>query len=454
SEILFSEEGKGQNHVFFMIDLDYFKQVNDKFGHAFGDVVLSKTAQKIKKLFRGEDILGRIGGDEFVVFMKNAQDDKIAVMKAQELCDRIAEVYVQNGMDYKVTASVGIVLCEKGMRSYRELYIHADMALYAAKEQGRNGFFMYQDGMKMKGSAVKSIDPRQILEIQTFESNISQYVFRILYESQDKKSAIHSVLELMGKHYHVSRTYVFENSEDGAFAYNTFEWCNGGIASLCQETGVLDYEQLGNYADYFGREGVFYVADAEMVPSPLRDVLEMRKVRSMIQFSIIKNGRFAGFIGLDECTCLRVPESKELNDYRNFANILGVFITEMRAIEKMEVAKNMVLSVINGLDSYAYVCEPDTYKILFANVRTMKLAPKAKIGDCCYKAFWNFDAPCEQCSMRYLQDSGQDKCSRVTYKENLDCWLKISTSWVHWLGGTKACLIDAVDITEFKKKKE
>ncbi|MEG1779001.1 MAG: sensor domain-containing diguanylate cyclase, partial [Oscillospiraceae bacterium] len=375
NEIIFSDDGKTEKHILFIIDLDNFKLVNDKFGHAFGDAVLSQTSAKIGSLFRTGDILGRIGGDEFIVFMRNVQNEKIAHLKAKEICENASEMYVQNDIEYKVTVSVGIAFYNKHGNCFDELYRHSDMAWYDAKENGRNRFSVYNEDMQFKHSAVKGIDPRQVVEINTFESNVSDYLFRILYESKDKSQAIKSVLELIGKHYHVSRAYVFENSEDGRYAKNTFEWCNKGVSTQIEKTTLISYDEIKDYAKNFNNEGIFYVADSRELQSPLKEIVMKQGIKSVVQFSMLENGKFAGFIGFDECTCYRVPESKELNDYRNFANILGVFIAEMRSVEKLEASKNLVLSVVDGLDSYAYVCDPSEHKILFANIKAIELSP-------------------------------------------------------------------------------
>lgn len=451
NEILFSEEGKRGIHIFFIIDLDCFKQVNDNFGHAFGDAVLSQTSGKINDLFRSGDILGRIGGDEFVVFMKNVQSEAIAFLKAQEICDCVAETYVQDEAKHKFSASVGIAIYGKHGKCYNELYTHSDTALYDAKEHGRNRFSMYQEGMNFNQTTVNGIDKRRIVETQTFESNISEYLFRILYESQDKNVAINTALALIGKHYNVSRAYVFENSEDENFAVNTFEWCNQGISPQRNEHLKIPYDEIGDYKKNFKEEGIFYMEDPTMLPLPVKDILNQKKVKSMVQFSILNNGEFAGFIGFDECDCNRMPGNKELNDYRNFSNILGVFITEMRALEKLERTKNTAMSVVNALDSYAYVCDPSSYEILFANVKALELAPLIEVGDICYKAFFNYDSPCRNCAIHKLEESGGEKYTRLTYKESEKLWFKISSSWLNWMEGQKSCLVDVMDITELKK---
>ncbi|MEF9842015.1 MAG: diguanylate cyclase, partial [Raoultibacter sp.] len=215
--VLSSPDTKSHRHIFFIVDLDYFKLINDRFGHAFGDAVLSQSASKIADLFRAEDILGRIGGDEFVIFMKSVRTEKLAFLKAQEICDTLTETYQQNGAERELTASVGIAISGRHGTTYDELYRHSDTALYNAKKTGRHRYSLYSDDMQLTSSAVHEIDFRQIYEGDTFNDNISEYVFRILYESSNKQQAINSVLDLVGKHYGVSRIYIFENSKDGTY---------------------------------------------------------------------------------------------------------------------------------------------------------------------------------------------------------------------------------------------
>ena len=72
-------------HAFLILDMDCFKQINDGYGHAVGDIVLQKFGQLLRDIFREDDIVGRIGGDEFVVVMKNIKMKEMAIAKAEEL---------------------------------------------------------------------------------------------------------------------------------------------------------------------------------------------------------------------------------------------------------------------------------------------------------------------------------------------------------------------------------
>ena len=450
--ILTSKEGANNTHVFFIIDLDYFKLINDRFGHAFGDTVLSQVASKIDGLFRAQDILGRIGGDEFVVFMKNIRTEKVAFKKAQELCDTLVETYRGSDAECKLTASVGIAFSGRHGTTYNELYRHSDTALYSAKEHGRNQFSLYYKNMKRGTTAVREIDTRQIHETGTFDNNTSEYISRILYESPNKRQAIASVLELIGKHYQISRVYVFERSEDGSSLCNTFEWCNEGIASQLKAFKKTPYSELGDYAAHFGKEGVFYLQDCSTASEPLRTFLQRYDTKSLIQFSFIKNGKFAGFIGFDECTRFRTPQDREFNDYRSFAHIISIFIAEMRALEQVEAAKNAAFSIVNGLDSYAYVCDPNTHKLLFVNDKTQQRIPSAQVGRPCYNALQEYDSPCAACPMKVLRETGTETYSDIHYNEYLSLTIKTTASWINWLNNTKACFINVIDVTDMQDK--
>ncbi|MEG0776669.1 MAG: diguanylate cyclase [Raoultibacter sp.] len=448
--ILAAEEGASNTHIFFIIDLDYFKLINDRFGHAFGDTVLSQVASKIGDLFRAQDILGRIGGDEFVVFMKNVRTEKAAFKKARELCDTLIETYRDSDTECKLTASVGIAFSGRHGTTYDELYRHSDTALYNAKEQGRNQFSLYHETMKRGTTAVREIDTRQIHETGTFDNNTSEYISRILYESADKRQAIASVLELMGKHYHVSRAYVFENSEDGSCLCNTFEWCNKNIASRLDAFKKIPYSELGDYAAYFGDEGVFYLHDCRTAAEPLKTLFQRFSTKSLVQFPLVKSGKFAGFIGFDECTRFRTPQDREFNDYRSFAHILGIFITEMRALERAETAKDAAFSIVNSLDSYAYVCDPETYELLFINDKTRQRIPFAQVGKVCYNALQEYDEPCRLCPMKTLRETGTEIYSDTHYNEYLGLTIKTTASWINWLNNTKACFINVIDAAELQ----
>lgn len=126
------------------LDLDGFKKVNDKQGHDAGDEVLQVIAGRLSNLIRGEDTIARLGGDEFVLLLGELdQEDNLAPLMERVLLD-IAQPILIQGTPTVVTASIGITIVPQDPGSPEELILHADMAMYSAKNQGKSRYQIYQ----------------------------------------------------------------------------------------------------------------------------------------------------------------------------------------------------------------------------------------------------------------------------------------------------------------------
>ena len=132
--------------AFAIIDIDYFKQVNDRLGHQIGDDVLKEFALVLKEIFAFKDIICRLGGDEFVVFMKDIQEDDISIIRErlQVLCKTMNRDIEYNNLKQKISLSIGCVITNKHT-DFNELYKQADELLYKVKHNGKNGFEIKND---------------------------------------------------------------------------------------------------------------------------------------------------------------------------------------------------------------------------------------------------------------------------------------------------------------------
>ncbi len=129
----------------FIIDLDNFKQLNDTFGHLYGDQVLTEIGEILRRTFRAGDIVGRLGGDEFFVFIKNYGNHSILKEKAESLCNELAQRIEENGLVVDLSASIGISLFPNHGTDFQTLYQKADEALYLVKARGKKGFSIYEE---------------------------------------------------------------------------------------------------------------------------------------------------------------------------------------------------------------------------------------------------------------------------------------------------------------------
>lgn len=136
-------EGRGGRHALLVIDIDDFKGINDALGHRQGDAIILTLAEKMKAMFRSEDIIGRIGGDEFMVLIKNVVDMELVAEKAKNICNIFQEEINERYTDITVSNSVGIAIYGKDGMTYEDLYEAADRALYRCKDEGKGTFVFH-----------------------------------------------------------------------------------------------------------------------------------------------------------------------------------------------------------------------------------------------------------------------------------------------------------------------
>lgn len=157
------------------IDLDHFKVVNDTQGHGIGDLVLMETSQRIRDIIRQTDIVARLGGDEFVVAIEMDDDNKSIIIDkigitAKKILEEVQKPYFVQGLEFSMSASIGIILFNDHKHTIDELMKFADGAMYNAKENGRNRHHFFdpklQQIMELKTILLARL--RKAIENQSF----------------------------------------------------------------------------------------------------------------------------------------------------------------------------------------------------------------------------------------------------------------------------------------------
>ena len=150
--MLDKEHSVGKKYALMLFDLDCFKNANDLYGHMFGDRVLYETAQKVLKSVRNTDIIARIGGDEFLIFVEYKNEISSVVKR---IFQSIGGMY----QNFHICVSMGVSLAPAHAMEYEALFHYADQALYAAKHKGRNCYCIYDDSMNSLLSVLSDKTP-------------------------------------------------------------------------------------------------------------------------------------------------------------------------------------------------------------------------------------------------------------------------------------------------------
>ena len=432
----------------FIIDVDNFKLVNDRQGHLFGDAVLAELAAGMKKLTRKSDVIGRIGGDEFAMFLKDIPSTRIAEQKAGKLLAMFQQMFQGEKQPVEVTCSIGLAIYPWDGTDYQTLYHCADLALYQAKSQGKNQYARYdvnsleavdRIGYSSLGAA---IDSDQTVSGKV--GDLVNYVFQILYDTNDIDTAVEAILEIVGRRFDVSRAYVFENSESGEYTDNTYEWCNEGIAPQKEFLQHYPYENVEGYKELFRDNSIFYCRDIHSLTPTQTALFESQEICSTLQCALYDGKEFRGFIGFDECTGLRMWNKEEIGMLSLIAQMMNTFLLKKREADRNEQIMVQLNTILDMQDAYIYVIRQGTYELLYVNQKTLRLDPSARAGMTCHQAFFGRSTPCESCPLTGTTE---------VYNPQYDVWTRIRYSTMKW-GEHDAYLINCADITEYKRLQE
>lgn len=453
----------GDCSALLIVDLDNFKQINDSMGHLVGDAILVDAAQRLKTHFRSTDTVGRLGGDEFIIHIQNIQDVSIVQKKAEQLILELGDIEtVNNGMENSpsiaLSCSIGAAIYPKHGKSFKELYRHADLALYQSKKNGKNQYNVYDGSYQQERILRPYTQPASIPEEKVdadgtgnLLDHLSEHCFHILYHSRDVETAVQSILEMVGKKFNVSRSYIFEDSEDGSYCRNTFEWCNEGISPQIDNLRCISYEKdLNNrYRDNFNEEGIFYCRDIRLLEEEPYAILAPQGIKALLQSAIYDNGVFRGFVGFDDCSINRFWTQDQVDALALISEILSVFLLKHRAQQRTVQAEESIRSILENQSTWIYLIDPKSYELLYVNRCLGQIFPSAQIGMHCYEAFFRRDHPCTECLFRKLTEKNQSLLQEV-YHPSLDLWLMTDTSMVTW-HNRPAVLMCCFDITPYKK---
>lgn len=337
-------------HVLFLIDIDNFKQVNDTFGHTVGDTVILDGAQAIAKQFDEESLVGRIGGDEFLAFMKHTTVEK-AKACAAKLCEETTKKLIGDDVVVNVTLSVGIAVYGEDAFDYETLFDMADRAMYQIKRSGKNGYHFVKKGEE---HAVLSEERRSARREEGYvrsgdmDKEFLHFAFSLLSHARDINGSLNVLMEQIGKKYHVDFVAVFENVEESSEVMLTNCWSNYGqvyekpvftpYIREFEEAGVGEFVMVEEKA---GEERIL-LSNWDRTRERICHLAELK-----FEFSGSRIGRL--------CVGWHHREGKitasERGTFCELGRIIGVFVTLRRKLseDQREIRKLQERDMLTGL---------------------------------------------------------------------------------------------------------
>jgi diguanylate cyclase (GGDEF)-like protein len=451
-----SAENLKDTHCFMIIDIDNFKQANDRFGHLFGDTLLETFSMLLSELFSSNDVIGRIGGDEFIVLLKSAKDKNQMIQTAQDICSMAKKYLSILKGDNVITVSVGMSLFPYDGMNYDTLYSKADTALYAAKARGKNQYAFYQPEMEaIQQFAVNERSRHRITgtvfddEAPVIEKRLLSFAFDMLSESKSLDAAFHSIFQEIGKFYNLSRINIFESSLQNQVPRISYEWLNTGIPTMNYEFANQD-PIIERYEELFTNNKIFYFDDISKIDvSPeMLHFYNSIGLKSVVQCAIYDSSKFIGTINFDDCSGTRQWNKSDLDTLSTLTKLISSFIIRLRSKQELNNEIFFTQAMLNNQKLSNYAIKEGTYELLYFNEYTENLFPNVKLGELCYKTIFERETPCESCPLKGLDEKNK-RYSVEAYNEVKHSWYSTTASTVEMPNGQRMYLICASDVTSF-----
>lgn len=434
-------ENSEDSCALFILDIDNFKNINDTLGHQYGDKVLKEMACSLKQSFRDCDIIGRIGGDEFMVLMTKIQSVEHAQEKADKLLHSLNIEYAKSKNMQNTTVSIGVAFFPMHADNFNDLYACADVALYRAKGNGKNTVFFYNGELEPKEYEIRNTTEQENFLSSYFSDDPVFNIFEMLYETKKMDISMSVVLEIIGKKFNVDRVYIFEISGDGQQISNSYEWCNEGIGAEIQNLQNLDLPYFQPLIQSYNQDGILICDDLTNMSPLVYSILEPQGIKSMLHCALNNQGVIGGFIGFDCCTHRREWKVEEVAALAYVSRILSVFLFKTQVSEKLKLAYENHMQMLDNMAGFLYVVD-EKYDMLYANNATKFYG--AVEGTKCYAMAFDRDEPCENCPVKKLNENTTHATEQI-YSVHLGKWVNSTASKMVWSGGKNAALVHCIE---------
>ena len=388
----------GTTKALLVLDMDGFKKVNDNLGHLFGDAVISDMALSLAEVFSSEgDIIGRVGGDEFVVLLRDIGSRDAVVASCEKLRDMLRRSFEYGkNQTLNVSGSVGIALSPEFGDSFEALFSCADKALYEAKRSGRDTQVFYTD--ELREGEKKNAGENEIAEgRQALLDHPVEFIFRMLYETRNPRITVQTLLSLFAKYFMVQRVVIYQSQGENPGCW--FEWCADGTIPTAEahEGAVGEFLNRTYRKEIYGRFLEF--SDTSKVNGPMGTLMPERNIFALLYVNVMDGDKRIGCVGFEDCRGTRIWTKREHEILRTFADILGTFLMDQMRYKMVRRGYRRLQGLLDAVAGRFWVVDTTDGHIAYMNraTRTMLADSGNDETKNCYKVRTDTNRPCVRC---------------------------------------------------------
>lgn len=268
---------ESRDYALFVIDIDDFKNINDTYGHLYGDTVIAMVAEMLNKATDEDSIVGRYGGDEFFVFLKNNRIEE----NAERIISNICKINIADGKT--ITCSVGVSCGEffEEVPNYKDLFSKADKALYSTKKNGKAHWELYNENIVYDNSS-HAID----YEICDTENNTEIFktrdIMKVFLElsstAKNSDDATYKIIRYVAEKFNIDWFQIMKVNTKEDLITISYEWCNDlKFQNNAGKSGYYSHSDIEHFREFFEKYPVFILSNEKVSGFSLKFQREFEK---------------------------------------------------------------------------------------------------------------------------------------------------------------------------------
>lgn len=337
------DEGSFGKHAFILVNIKSFSEINRRFGRIFGDGVLMNIGEKLQEAFRRKDIVARVGGDDFLVFMKDISSLPILERKIHSLISLIEGMYA--GENLCVNCNIGIACFPKDGENYGTLFRNADCALYRAGKMNKTAYEFYDSAFEGEEYSKRGEyyheyvvqDYNKKNQNGDFSREITDFAMDIMLNSKDVASAIKLLLDKVGKYYKCDNVFVLE-IDDNHVLHTTYSWSGKEGLNYFNAMQSVDLDELPPLESYFDERGIRIISNTNILRNHPRyaPFVNMLHSKALLQCAFYDEGKIRGCVSIGYKKKTHEWVKEEINPLITITKLISVYLLKLKASEKIQ----------------------------------------------------------------------------------------------------------------------